>query len=69
MWDDAAGYEAYVGRWSRLIAPRFLEWMGATTGLKWLDAACGTGAITRAILDLASPAEITAIVGRPGTRI
>lgn len=24
MWNDAAGYEAYVGHWSRSVAPDFL---------------------------------------------
>jgi SAM-dependent methyltransferase len=63
MWNDAAGYEAYVGRWSRLIAPQFLEWIGVADGVKWLDVACGTGAVTRAILDRSKPAEIAAIDG------
>jgi hypothetical protein len=24
MWNDAVGYETYVGHWSRAVAPRFL---------------------------------------------
>lgn len=58
MWDDAGGYEAYVGHWSRAIAPRFLDWLGAGSGLRWLDVACGTGVLTSAILAHCNPNEV-----------
>lgn len=61
MWDDAAAYEAYVGGWSRLIAPRFLEWLDVPRGRRWLDIACGTGVVTESILALAHPAAIVSI--------
>lgn len=63
MWDDAAGYEAYVGHWSRALAPRFLAWLGLPRNLRWLDVACGTGAVTRAILANCGPAQVTGVDG------
>jgi SAM-dependent methyltransferase len=63
MWDDAAGYEAYVGHWSRALAPRFLDWLGLPKKLNWLDVACGTGAVTRAILANCDPAQVTGLDG------
>ncbi len=59
-WGDALGYEGYVGRWSRQIAPAFVTWLGAPANLKWLDVACGTGALTSAIIATASPSKVVA---------
>jgi len=64
-WTDAAAYERYVGQWSRIIAPRFVEWLAASRGLAWLDIACGTGALTAAILELAQPASLDGVDPSP----
>jgi SAM-dependent methyltransferase len=61
MWNDAAGYETYVGHWSRSVAPRFLDWLELSTGLRWLDVACGTGAVTAAILERFNPEEVVGL--------
>jgi ubiquinone/menaquinone biosynthesis C-methylase UbiE len=61
MWNDALGYEAYVGHWSRAVAPRFLAWLALPTGLRWLDVACGTGALTSAILARCGPEEVVGL--------
>jgi ubiquinone/menaquinone biosynthesis C-methylase UbiE len=61
MWNDAAGYESYVGHWSRAIAPRFLDWLHAPSPRGWLDLACGTGALTSAILAHCNPAEVVGL--------
>ncbi|MDE1852227.1 MAG: class I SAM-dependent methyltransferase [Thaumarchaeota archaeon] len=50
-WDRADGYEPFVGRWSALVAPRFLLWTGAKKGGDFLDVGCGTGALSQAIVD------------------
>jgi 2-polyprenyl-3-methyl-5-hydroxy-6-metoxy-1,4-benzoquinol methylase len=60
-FDDAAGYEAYVGRWSRLAGPLFLRWLNVPDGKTWLDLGAGTGILTRAILDHAAPRRVVAI--------
>ena len=49
MWASAAAYEAYVGRWSREVAARFVPWLGLAAGLRWLDVGCGTGALSAAV--------------------
>ena len=54
-WDDGSAYESYVGRWSRLIASRFLRWLPIPPRGTWLDFGCGTGALTQTILTLADP--------------
>ena len=51
VWAVGEGYERYVGRWSRLVAPEFLRGLGIPGGRSWLDVGCGTGALTQAILD------------------
>jgi SAM-dependent methyltransferase len=61
MWNDAVGYEAYVGHWSRAIAPRFVDWLALPCGLRWLDVACGTGALTSAILACCDPDEVVGV--------
>jgi ubiquinone/menaquinone biosynthesis C-methylase UbiE len=59
--NDADAYELYMGRWSRLVAPRFLEWLAIPTSQKWLDVGCGTGTLTQAIIDLGNPESVHGI--------
>src|SRR5687768_18009136 len=61
MWADGDAYELYVGRWSRLVAPRFLRWVGAGPRLRWLDVGCGTGALSSAILAHCEPMEVVGV--------
>lgn len=60
-WQGGDSYEAYMGRWSRQIAPRFLDWLGARTGMEWLEVGCGTGALSAAILAQAQPSSLISI--------
>lgn len=60
-WRSGEAYEAYVGRWSRLVAPEFLAWLDAPTGGAWLDVGCGTGELCRAIEASASPESVTGV--------
>jgi 2-polyprenyl-3-methyl-5-hydroxy-6-metoxy-1,4-benzoquinol methylase len=50
IWEDASAYESYVGRWSRLVAKPFIEWLAQPAGSAWLDFGCGSGALTETIL-------------------
>jgi SAM-dependent methyltransferase len=61
MWNDPAGYERYVGHWSRAVAPRFLDWLALPAELRWLDIACGTGALTSAILAGCGPEQVVGL--------
>jgi SAM-dependent methyltransferase len=57
-WTAGDLYEPYVGRWSRLVAREFLGWLAVPAQKEWLDVGCGTGALTRTILDLAAPLHV-----------
>lgn len=60
-WERGSPYEQYIGRWSRKVAPRFLEWLHAPAGQRWLDVGCGTGALSAAILDHCAPISVTGV--------
>jgi SAM-dependent methyltransferase len=60
-WSGGDDYEAYVGRWSRLVAREFLAWLSIPSGRRWVDVGCGTGALSSAILDGAAPASVVGI--------
>jgi ubiquinone/menaquinone biosynthesis C-methylase UbiE len=61
MWASGAGYESYIGRWSRFVAPQFLAWLNVPLGAKWLDVGCGTGVLSQTILDMVDPKTVLAI--------
>lgn len=60
-WLSGEEYEPYVGRWSRLVADGFVRWLGVPPGGRWLDVGCGTGALTEAILAVASPQSVNGV--------
>lgn len=61
VWAAGDAYEAYVGRWSRRVAEAFLHRLDVPSGARWLDAGCGTGALTAAILATEDPAEVVGV--------
>jgi len=60
-WTDGEAYEAYVGRWSRQVAERFLAWLAMPADGTWLELGCGTGALTGQILAHCAPRDIIAV--------
>ncbi len=60
-WDSGDSYDAYIGRWSRGIAPLFLDFVGAGSGLQWLDVGCGTGALSQAIVEYCEPSDLIGV--------
>lgn len=61
LFSNANAYEAYVGRWSRLVAHPFITWLAVPPGGVWLDLGVGTGILTQVILQQAAPAKIVGI--------
>jgi ubiquinone/menaquinone biosynthesis C-methylase UbiE len=64
--NDADAYEQYMGRWSRLIAPQFLDWLKAPRSSRWLDVGAGTGNLSQAILSHSDPSTVHGIDTSPG---
>ena len=60
-WTSEQAYEPYVGRWSRLVAPRFLEWLPDRRPGAWCDVGCGTGALSHAILTTEEPTRVVGV--------
>ena len=61
VWESAAAYEAYIGRWSRQVAPLFVSALAVPQRSTWLDLGCGSGALTSAIGSTARPARVFAL--------
>jgi len=60
-WNSGDTYEYFMGRWSKLVAPVFLQWLNFPYHLSWLDIGCGTGALGEAIYRHCKPAHLTCI--------
>jgi ubiquinone/menaquinone biosynthesis C-methylase UbiE len=60
-WESGVTYERFMGRWSRIVAREFLNWLSPASGLKWLDIGCGSGALSEALLRWHAPADLNAI--------
>lgn len=60
-WTSGESYEAYVGRWSKQVAARFIAWLDIPSGRDWLDVGCGTGAVTRTIVATREPRRVVSI--------
>lgn len=58
---DGAGYERYMGKWSRLAGHAFLEWLAPPAGWRWLDVGCGSGAFTEMLVERCAPASVHGI--------
>lgn len=65
VWASGDAYEAYIGRWSRLTASRFVDWLAVPSGLRWLDVGCGTGALSASILERCDPLLVLGVDQSP----
>lgn len=57
----AERYDAFMGRWSRRLAPLFLAFAGGEAGERVVDVGCGTGSLTFALAERADIVSIDAI--------
>jgi hypothetical protein len=44
-----------MGRWSILVAQKFLDWLAISPAHSWLDVGCGKGSLTKLILENHQP--------------
>jgi SAM-dependent methyltransferase len=61
LFTDGEAYERLMGRWSRLVGQKFLDWLDTPKNLQWLDVGCGNGAFTEEIITRCAPATVMAI--------
>ena len=57
---DGDGYDLQMARWSRRLAPLFIQFAGIAGGERVLDVGCGTGSLT---FELAQHPRFSAIQG------
>lgn len=65
-WDAGEAYDGYMGRWSRLVAAEFVDWLDVAPGRDWLDVGCGTGALAGTVIDRGAPRAVSAVDPAPG---
>jgi SAM-dependent methyltransferase len=64
-WQNGTSYERFMGRWSHLIAREFLTWLAVPPNSRWLDVGCGTGSLSKQILETNRPNSIVAVDASP----
>ena len=61
MFAVSAGYERFMGRWSRLLAPAYVAFAGVKNGDRVLDVGTGTGSLAAAVEASMPASEIVGV--------
>ncbi|HEX7230816.1 MAG TPA: methyltransferase domain-containing protein [Candidatus Binatia bacterium] len=61
MFEVGEAYEAMMGRWSRQLAPLFIDFVGVRDVDKVLDVGCGTGSLTTILARVTKASKIVGI--------
>ena len=61
MFTVAEAYERDMGRWSKLLAPLFVEFVGVGEGDRVLDVGCGTGSLTETVARITGASKVVGI--------
>jgi SAM-dependent methyltransferase len=64
-WTSGGAYDQWMGRWSRLLAHEFLNWLNLSRSLRWLDVCCGSGVLTEAIAERFAPGKVAGVDASP----
>jgi len=65
MFAAADAYERFMGRWSRKLAPAFVQFAAVRDGDAVLDAGSGTGALASAIAEASPSARVVGVDPSP----
>jgi SAM-dependent methyltransferase len=58
---DAAAYDAFMGRYSVLLAPQLADLAGVLRGQRALDVGCGSGALTGELVGRLGASSVSAV--------
>ena len=61
MFEVAEAYEAMMGRWSRQLAPRFIDFVRVRDADSVLDVGCGTGSLAATLAKVTKASKIVGI--------
>src|ERR687889_430770 len=53
-------YDRFMGRYSRQLAPRFIEFAGVDAGMAVVDVGCGPGALTESLVEQTGAENVAA---------
>jgi ubiquinone/menaquinone biosynthesis C-methylase UbiE len=65
MFAHAHAYEPFMGRWSRRLAPQFVEFAGVQQGESVLDVGSGTGALAAGLVDTIPRVQVLGLDAAP----